>query len=144
MTEFYRGPHARITDQVFEVQRPAVQSFAISELRNVYVVQGAPSEGAGLAPVRVCSTAVAGVAASIAATAWPVFHSPMMSAVSLIILATSLLVAIPCWWARVRPHQLWGVYRGRLVCLFETTDKLAFGQVSRALLRVFERIDDLA
>lgn len=144
MTDFYRGPHARITDEVFESVRPSYQLFAINDIRSVYVAQGTRSESAaGLTPLRICSTAVAGLAAaSLAVTAGPI-HNPWMSAVSLVILGMSILVAFACWRARVRPHQLWGVYRGQLVCLYETTDKLAFGQVRRALVRVFERIEDM-
>jgi hypothetical protein len=144
MTDFYRGPGARITDELFVTRSPFYQAFAVSGLSKVYVTEGqARGVAAAVAPLRVGSAAVAAVAASVAVAAWPVFHNPAMSLASLAVLGTSLIVALVCWRARARPQQLWGIYQGQLVCLYQSTDRLAFGQVRRALLRVFEQIDDM-
>jgi hypothetical protein len=40
--------------------------------------------------------------------------------------------------ARRRMQELRALYRGNVVCLFRTSDRLVFGQVCRALLRVLE------
>ena len=34
------------------------------------------------------------------------------------------------------------MYRGQLVCLFRTTDRIMYGQVSRALMRALDRAEE--
>jgi len=45
-------------------------------------------------------------------------------------------------WRLARPYALRAMYRGHLVDLFQTTDRLTLGQVSRALRRALERLED--
>jgi len=47
--------------------------------------------------------------------------------------------AVSRWRRRGRVRQLWATYHGRPVLLFETDDRLVFGQVRRALIRALER-----
>jgi hypothetical protein len=141
VTEYYRGPCCRITDEVFESRSPGQRSFVISELGSVYVIDGAG--GSRLGTVRACSTALAGLAAIAAATSGgSLLEWGMVTAGALVVLVVATVVAVIAWRTRVRPHELWGAYRGELVCLFQSTDRLEFGQVRRALIRVFEQIAD--
>jgi hypothetical protein len=138
MTTFYRGPYARITHKVFEVYRQDGRLFVIRDLKRVFVVPGGTGhQGA----VRICSGGISGAAAVIVAlgrtvNVWPVI---VLAAVALFASGVALGASTS---TRARPHQLWGSYRGRLTCLFESTDERTFGQVRRALLRALQSRDD--
>jgi hypothetical protein len=142
MTEYYRGPCARITDELFESSCPTHQTFAISELGSVHVVEGGSGGFAGLSLARVCSTGIAGVAAVVAVAGSSITGSAQTSMFALLVLVAAAVAAVVAWRTPIRPHELWGVHRGELVCLFQSTDRIAFGQVRRALVRVFEQIAD--
>jgi hypothetical protein len=88
----------------------------------------------------VGSTALAGLAGLVAITAGSLLESTMMAAGALVILVLATVAAVVAWRVQVRPYELWADFRGELVCLFESTDRLEFGQVRRALTRVFEQI----
>jgi hypothetical protein len=46
------------------------------------------------------------------------------------------------WRTRTRPQELRAIHKGQLVCLYRTTNRRTFGQVSRALLRALEQLED--
>jgi hypothetical protein len=133
MTDFYRGPCARITHKVFEPLTPVHRWFAISDLRGVHIVHVGPEgRSADAIPVRLYTTGVAGAAMI---TGWPVFGSVPMSVVAMIALAAASVWGGGCWRSRPHSYELHGLYRGSLQLLFSTPDARVFGQVSRALAR---------
>jgi fatty acid desaturase len=141
MTLFYRGPTARVTNEVLEVCSPTYQSFAISELQSVHVVrQRLARESARR--LRVLAVTLPGVIVALAAFGWPVLGLLLTSLAALAVLVVSAMVAIVIWKVHRTSLELWATYRGEPTRLFQTTDSLTFGQVSRALRRVFELIDD--
>lgn len=152
MTVFYRGPCVHITHEVFQVRGPYQRKFAIRELSQVYVVQRAVQSGqTNRAVTHVRSAGLAGVAAVLAAVAaigGPVLDEPSMSLTALgvlaligVVIALSWAASGTCLWIRpTRVLQLWAVYHGQHVCLFESTNAQAFGQVKRALVRAVEHL----
>jgi len=148
MTVFYRGTAAHITHEVFEARCPHHRRFMIRDIRHVYLARRASGSAASdRAQLRAGSAGVAGVAAVVAAVGWPVLAATQMPpiaiaglATTLILIAASSLTFAAC--VRVPPalvHELWAVYRGRMICLFDTTDERTFGQVRRALTRAIEQ-----
>jgi hypothetical protein len=143
VTLFYEGPCARITHEAFEVRYPYPQSFAIPDLRYVHMVR-ARSEHVGAlasAPIKICSTAMCGVSAFTLAGTWPSYQYPVMSGAAFVVLVASTVVATLAWRVRAA-YELRALHHGQLVCLVRTTDRHAFNQISRALFRVIERLDD--
>jgi hypothetical protein len=140
MAVFYRGPCALVTEDLLEVYCPSYRSYAIGELRDVYVVEG--ESGVVVthsASIRYCSTGVAGAAGLVAATGWPLFDYPLLSFGALILMAAALAAWSAFGRIQERPYELWAICRGRTERLYQTTDGRTFGQVSRALLRAIER-----
>jgi hypothetical protein len=138
----YLGQHARITDEVIESYCPYYQRFVISELQFIHTVR--PCTAVRLAasqPVRVCSAGATGLSA-IFSVLGPVLHNAPVAAGG----ATALIVAVATAAASVRgrrqPTEIRAVHRGRLVCIFSTTNRYTLGQVVRALLRVLEENAD--
>jgi len=141
---FYLGPHARITDQVFEERRPPYRCFAIRELEAVYMIRGTNGwTAARVTPVRVCSGALSGVAGLVAVVGAPILGNTPLTAVATVALVVSAATSQACRRFRLRPHELWAVHRDGLVCLYRTTDATTFGQVRRAMIRVIEWRDGL-
>jgi hypothetical protein len=142
MTLFYRGPCALITHEVLQVRCPYYRSFAIRELQYVHAVRNRTSRRAGGADPRVvCSTALAGAATIVATAGIEAGSHPVLPIVAVIAGVASAVTGV-CARGRGRTHQIWGYYRGRLECLFLTRDRQTFDQVSRALVRVLERLED--
>jgi uncharacterized membrane protein YqjE len=135
MTLYYQGSTARITNQVLEVQHPEYQSFSISELRSVHEVRNGASAAR---PVIICSVAVMSVTTLLSAVMWPAFGPLLTALAGLAVLLIAAAMAAVLWQFRRPSLELWGTYRGQPTCLYHTTDKLTFGQISRALRRVFE------
>jgi Family of unknown function (DUF6232) len=143
MVVYYRGPDARITDEVFESHQPTYQRFAIAELAYLHTVkEEAVFVAAASNSVRVCSAGASGVTALVAVAGWPVFDRPMVSAIGLVLFGLAAGSALAAGRARRRPLVIRAVYRGRLVCLYSTTNRRTHGQVTRALLRVIEAAAD--
>ena len=143
MTILYRGPGARITHEVFEAHAPYPQSYVIRDLRYVHVVRETAADVAvGSASFRVCSTALTGISAAFTAAGSPMLDSPLTTAVAAFVAAVSSALSVRGWLVHARPHTIWAIHRGRLVCLFTTYDRREFGQVRRALLRALEWIED--
>jgi hypothetical protein len=144
MVLFYRGPDARITHEVFESKRPTHQSYAIRELEYVHKVrEDVVDRITSSTPVRVCSTGMAGLSVVVAMTGWSVLDHPSLTLAALVLGGASSSMSAASWSIRARPLELRAVHRGRLVCLYQTTDRRTFAQVTRALLRVLEQRDDM-
>lgn len=151
MTVFYQGPCARVTHEVFETRSPHHRRFMIRDIRHLYLASRArdPNES-DRAQIRTGSAGVASVAAVAAAVGWPALSATSMPSIAtaglataLIVVAASALTFAACLRApSARVHELWAVYQGRMVCLFNTTDERTFGQVRRALVRAIEQIQD--
>ena len=143
MSVYYLGRDARITHEVFESCCPQRQSFVIRELEYVHTVrEDALFTLAASPPVRVCSAGASGAAALVAVAGWPVFDQPGVTVGGLVALAVAWSAVVLSRRARRRPLEVRAVYRGRLVCLYSTTDRQTLGQVTRALLRVLEHNED--
>jgi hypothetical protein len=144
MVLFYRGPEARITDTVFESLSPIHQVYPINELQSVHtprqdVIEQVTSSG----PVRVCSTGMAGLSVLVATAGWPILDQPPVTMAALVLLGVSSSLSAASWRIRMRPRELRAIYRGHLVCLYRSPNRRTFGQVTRALLRVLEQLDDM-
>lgn len=139
MTLFYQGRCARITDKVFEVWCPFYRVYPIAELRGIRA-EWARTPMMALPAVRVATTGIALLAAAVAIAGWSLWHGATVVALGVAVSAGTL--SIISWLTRPRPHELRAVYRDSEICLFRTTDNLEFGQVTRALRRVLERIRD--
>jgi hypothetical protein len=142
MTRFYRGPDAEITDEVVEVHRPVHRTYLFSELGDLRTAaRRAGGPFLSLAPVAVLATVLACGSLLVGLAAGPMgYRSVSVLAAALTVTATVLSVA--CWRSRRRHYGVWATYRGRQVCLLETTNRLAFGQISRAIRRVLEYHSD--
>lgn len=143
MTLFYRGPQARITHEVFESRCPHHQLYLIRELEYVHAVRAEPVRIlVASTPVRVCSTGLSGLSMALATTGWPILDRPSVTVVSIVILTASSVLSAAAWTTRRQPFELRAVHKGQLICLFQTRDRRTFAQVTRALLRVLEHIED--
>ncbi|GAB3827153.1 hypothetical protein GCM10027610_009950 [Dactylosporangium cerinum] len=138
MPVFYDGHDVRITHRSFQVLEPVRASYAIGELRSVWVV--IPGTDHLRVLVRMsCSGGSVAVAALFAtgsnhAAGW------VFAVLSLLVLATL--------WARPAPagsppdYQLVAAWQGTSICLYTTTDPVRFGQVRRALQRALDWTED--
>jgi len=146
MVVFYRGPCVRITHEVFETWCPTYRSFALRALRGLSVVEHTATGPTAVRPVRTLSTSVAGAVAVAAglgwAGGWQVFDQPLVAVTTVALLAAALLIATACWRIRPLAWELVGVYRGRPVRLFRTTDARTMGEVRRGLIRALDWLDD--
>jgi Family of unknown function (DUF6232) len=142
MSILYRGPLVRVSDQAFEVLGPPLRAYPIGDLRGVHVVEEPLTKLMTSVPIRTCSVALTAPAALLAAVGWPLFDQPAITALGIALLAGLVTVAAACWLVRPWPYELRAYYRGQLVTLLQTRDRLAFGQVTRALTRAFEHLDD--
>jgi Family of unknown function (DUF6232) len=153
MTVFYRGPCAYITHEVFVARCPYYRRYLIRDIRHPYFARR-PAEPAtpDRTQLSAGSAGAAGAAALAAAAGWPVVNAtPMAPAANVgvlvtfvVVVAVSVMAYAAC--VRVQParvYELWAVYRGRMTCLFDTTDERVFGQVKRALIRAIEQVQDV-
>lgn len=148
MTVFYQGPRAHVTHEVFETRYPDYRCFMIRDIRHLYLARRADRPGSSQrSSVRASSAGIAGVAAVAAAFGWPALSAAAMPPIAtaglagmLVLIAVSSFAFAAC--VRIQAthvHELWAVYRGRMICLFDTTDERTFGQVKRALVRAIEQ-----
>ena len=136
MRVYYVGRTARITESRIESKCPAYQSFPIRELEHIHTVRQVRIIAmAASVPVRVCSVGVSGLGVLAVLTGWPLLDRPMVTVIGGVVLALALMVATASARASRAPLEIRAYYRGRLVCLFSTTDRLVLGQVKRAILR---------
>jgi len=146
MAVFYRGPCVRITHKVFESWCPSYRSFPLRALEGLCVVERSAVPPPAIRPVRTASTGAAGAIAVAAALGWAggwrVFDQPLVAVATVALLAATSLVATACWRIRPRAWELVGVYRGRPVQLFRTTNARIMGEVRRGLIRALDRLDD--
>lgn len=128
---FYRGPDALVTSEVFVWRTAPPRTFAIRELRNVQIIQGAVTGRPG-APRAAAGSAV------LAVTVWPVADTPAIAAVVFLVLALPTAVALMVHSRRSRFWELHGTYRNNDVLLYASTEGRVFNQVARALQRSME------
>src|SRR5215831_13619485 len=139
MSVYYMGRTARITESRIESKCPEYQSFPLNELSCIHTVrQLAIVAMTASVPVQVCSVGASGIAILVALTGWPLLDRPMLTVVGAIVLGLAVAVASASARARRVPLEIRAVYRGRLVCLFRTTDRLVLSQVRRALLKAMD------
>jgi len=139
MSVYYLGRTARITESCIESKCPAYQSFPIRELERIHTVrQVRIITMVASMPVQVCSIGASGLAVLVALSGWTLFDRPMVTVAGVVLLALALTVATVSARARKVPLEIRAFHRGRLVCLFRTTDRLVLGQVRRALMRAFD------
>ena len=139
MSVYYVGRTARITGSRIESKCPAYQSFPIRELEHIHTVpQVRIIVLAASVPVRVCTVGASGLGVLAALAGWPVLDRPMVTVAGALMLALALMVSTASARARKVPMEIRAFYRGRLVCLFSTTDRLVLGQVRRAILRALD------
>jgi hypothetical protein len=128
---YYLGVDARITRDVVESRRPAPQRFLIADLYDIHTIGPIRAR----AEVGPCLT---GVSTVLAAADRLVINHP---AVSLVLTGAAIVAAAVAgagWATRRRPFELRAIYHGQVVCVFETTDRLVIGQITRALGRAIE------
>jgi hypothetical protein len=135
---YYAGTDARITTHVFESYQPVHQSFAIVELEKVHTPRDRRWPDTMRGPVRFGSTAMAGLLSTAAIVDHELATHVLPSALLVGGALISAGVASASWSVRRRPHELRALYRGQLVCMYRTHDRLRFGQVTRALLRALD------
>ena len=141
MSVYYVGRNARVTETCIESKCPAYQAFPIRELEHIHTVRQVRIIAmAASLPVLVCSIGASGLAILVALAGWPLLDRPMVTVIGAVVLALGLTVATASARARRVPLEIRAFYRGRLVLLFSTTDRLVLGQVTRAILRAMDTI----
>jgi hypothetical protein len=133
MVTYYEGQQALVTDRVFAAWSPGYQRFAIADLTDVWIVRG------GADPFAVGSTCMGGGALVVAAAGWPLFDMQTTWLAVFAAAAVPMIAGAVRWRRAPRPYELWAWYRGHQVRLFSCSDRMVFGQVSRALQRSLER-----
>ncbi|MEV0896602.1 DUF6232 family protein [Actinoplanes sp. NPDC049802] len=126
---YYRGPDALVSDDQF-VWHPqsAPQVFAVSDLRNVGLVQ-APSRIRPYAPALAAGVLAAAVAG------WVLLPDP---AIYVLVLLGLAVPGVAMLWREPGRWELHAQYRGTAVVLYSSADARVFNQVSRALRRAME------
>ncbi|MBW6437654.1 hypothetical protein KZ829_28355 [Actinoplanes hulinensis] len=126
---YYRGPDALVSDDQF-VWHPhsAPQVFAISDLRNVGLVQ-APSR------IRPYAPALAAGALAAAGAGWTLLPDP---AIYVLVFLGLAVPGVAMLWREPGRWELHAQYRGTAVVLYSSADARVFNQVSRALRRAME------
>jgi hypothetical protein len=131
MTVFYRSRDLVISENEF-VTLLATERFALSDLRGIHIVRGAPDPQR-----RTAAHAIAG-AMILAVAIGPLLDSPAAWAVAgLALLGSAGFGGVSIFGRRPR-WQLNAQLNGTDVCLYSTTDERTFGQVRRGLLRALE------
>ncbi|MBO3740769.1 DUF6232 family protein [Actinoplanes flavus] len=126
---YYRGPDALVSDDQF-VWHPhsAPQVFAISDLRNVGLVQ-APSR------IRPYAPALAAGALAAAVAGWTLLPDP---AIYVLVFLGLAVPGVAMLWREPGRWELHAQYRKTAVVLYSSADARVFNQVSRALRRAME------
>ena len=139
MSVYYVGRTARITESRIESKCPAYQSFPIRELEHIHTVRQVRVVAmAASMPVQVCSIGASALGVLAALAGWALLDRPMVTVAGALMLALALMVSTASARARKVPMEIRAFHRGRLVCLFSTTDRLVLGQVRRAILRALD------
>jgi hypothetical protein len=142
MRIYYQGPDAVVTSELFIRRGPSPDTFAICDLRNVYIAPD-QHEGAGALVVSTAAT-LAAVAVAYG------FGGPWSALAATAAATVGLGFGVVRWRHRPRRHELRAVYRGSVVALYASSDARVFNQISRALLRALENMpppstwDDIA
>ncbi len=142
MLEFYRGPNAYITHEVFLARGPESRTFAIRELRRIHIVQAREQGGVNSSSlIKGGAIVLAAIGLFAVLAAGRMDTAALWTIIALLVIGVSATVTAGCWRAPATPYELRATYRGRIVCLLRTPDERTLGQVSRALLRALERAD---
>ena len=139
MPVYYLGPHGRITETLLELGQPR-RSFCVRAVQSPFVARGPRVK----APVAVSATvccSVCSAGAVVVLASWPVLHISPAMALAVLVAASTTGAATNFYFRRARWYQLWALYEGRPVLLFESADGRVFGQISRAVLRCLEARD---
>jgi hypothetical protein len=132
MRTYYRGPDAVVTSDVFVWRTTPAQVFAIRDLSGVGIARG---DAGRYGP----STAhVAGGSLVLVAATWPMWNTPGLRVLGVLVLALPGVVAAACWRLRPRCWELHAEYRGVPTLIYLSLDPRVFNQVSRALRRSME------
>jgi len=138
MPVFYSGRDVRITHRSFRVLGPVQASYAIAEIRSVWVVVPAPDHRQALVRIS-CSSGAVAVAALVAT------GSDHPAGWVLIVLVIVTIVALLVRTGPPTPpprFELVAAWRGTSICIYATSDPTEFGQVRRALQRAIEWTED--
>jgi hypothetical protein len=128
---YYRGKDAVVTDRLFVWQTTPTKGFVIHELHNVGLVH------TSTARLRLAIVPVAGFILVTQLAAWTTLTVPI-AAVTSVVAAAVLLLAIAVTGRRPRRWELHATYRGKEVVLYANADPRIFNQVARALRRAVE------
>jgi hypothetical protein len=131
VTIFYRSRDLVISEREF-VALLATERFALEDLRGIHIVRGNPD------PRRRSITHTFAGALILAVAIGPILDSPAAWAVAALALVGSAGFGGASIVGRRPRWQINAEYLGSAVCLYSTTDELAFGQVRRGLLRAIE------
>jgi Family of unknown function (DUF6232) len=143
VTIYYWSHHARVTDDTFESTCLLGSVILIRDLSLVHIARR--SVGRALldsVPVRICSGWSVGLPIFVEATNRLTTLPHWMPLTCFVVAGLFLAFAIGFAALRRPPVEIRAFHRGALICLFRTNDKLLLGQISRALLRVLERVND--
>ncbi|MFC7530766.1 DUF6232 family protein [Actinoplanes sp. GCM10030250] len=130
MLEFYRGPRARITTDVFEMRGVHSRRFAVGQLTSVRVVRNERRASA--------DRPVIGISALVAGLMVVPVVGPMSHLLTALILAVLALQAAYFLWPRRVRWQLVAVYQGRVEVVFASSDRQEFDQMCRGLARCLD------
>lgn len=140
MTVFYRGRYALVTHEVFEVRSPVPETFPIGELRSIRIVQADAKDSARQGAVGTGAIILGSGAIPATVLAWQMTGSANYVVAGFLVAAASVTIGCLRRPRNHEPFELQAMFRGRLVCLLRTTNEQELGQVSRALLRVVDRM----
>jgi hypothetical protein len=130
---YYRGPDAVVTSEVFVWRTTPAKVFAIRDLQDVAIARE------DLGSLRPSTLHVAGGALVLVAATWPIWHTPGLVALSVLVVAVpGAVTAAACWRTRPRRWEIRATYRGAPTVLFVSLNARVFHQVSRALRRSVE------
>jgi len=136
MVVYYRGPTARITDQVIETWCPDHRRFAIADLWEVQVRQAAPGR------VDLRSTGIAVGLLTVGAASLACLPASGGCALMTIFAAGAAIAGVHAA-RRHRPlYVITAWHQGSYTWLYASADERVFGQVRRGLTRALEAHED--
>jgi hypothetical protein len=136
MVVYYRGPTARITDQVIETWCPDYRSFAIADLWEVRIGRTAPG------PVDLRSTGIAVGLLTVGAASLACLPASGGCALMTIFAAGAAIAGMHAARPRRPLYVITAWHQGSYTCLYACTDERVFGQVRRGLTRALEAYED--
>lgn len=126
---FYRSAGVVVTDQWFVTPD---RKFVVAQMQDVRTGRSAYDAIA-------VGTAVASIAILVAVGASLFRLDPAAWPGMIVIGLVPVVVAGVTWRLRPRRYELWALYQGAVVQIFQCADEKTFGHVCRALIRARER-----